>query len=261
MKLNVRVMPRRPHKHCFGTIARLKGNRVRYGCNDCPAIDPWWHRLTEPLHDLTTLQATALPRVQAEVDRRTRQKAAGSLNTTGWVSGSGGRENDPQTPRGSFFVLDPGRTVGVVQKAITPIADDGYLERSRSDNDFGIQRTEEEPVYPDPDHPHANLPAEPEFTVEALNKLKKRWLQTIAVTMGVKHSTKTTNAELIAGITVAQELPTLLGRMTVRELKTIAKGMGFDKPYTHDMFVQVLLDNKRDELIKMFVQEALNGKE
>lgn len=183
----IRRMPRMPHKHNFSEPVKKSGSKVRYGCDSCPYVDPRRYR------DMSR------PNIPALIEEHKYQPMSFGFPQKREAFPY---EHEIRLPMSTKSVVRSDY-FGVTEIPLTDFIDTKDIEidpktvRTLLDGDWNVSETADLA-------PGVSL-VKPTFSEDNLNQLGKKQLQTIAVTMDVKHNTKTTKAELIAGILSAQE--------------------------------------------------------
>lgn len=133
-RARIRLMPRVKHVHTDFVPVKVSGrDAVRWQCGSCPFMASWEcvmspeeaDFITKTLGKAAASIATAMKSLHEGL-----QKLPNGLKTSGWISGSGGTDSDPQGPDADVYV-DPwdAKYKGVV--GIDPGAEDFVQDIAR----------------------------------------------------------------------------------------------------------------------------------
>jgi hypothetical protein len=197
----IRKMPRVKHQHNYTRIVQLHGNKARWGCASCPAIDRYWVRST-PIPNSSLYLDMTVPQVRVEWQR---QAVAATRSTAdpGWTSH--GRSTRRQKPSGGARKM---QRANLVADDVVRAVEHGQLnemsfgfsvDKSHVDSSgvTVIDQISQLTVVVGDDNS--------DRTSEELDAMTVRELKYLADSMKVNYTSKTKKADFVASILKAQE--------------------------------------------------------
>jgi hypothetical protein len=204
IRAQVKRMPRTKHEHNFAVVVSDKGNRQRWGCISCPAVDPTWYRAFQsgngnvPMNSDFTINEYNVDsdgnRVIEKIDLHSVVLGPGPSGEliTDHLYDAGWPRDDSN-----------GCIARPVLYGTVSLTDCGELEGAHAESEYF---TTEGAKVLDAEHPHADVPDEGPadeiriYTKDELSAMKLPDLKVIAAEFGIQRLSRMTKSTMIQEI-------------------------------------------------------------